>query len=173
VLLAVGISILVNALIGDSSGHDKLVRILTLVLPVLLGAGAWIRLDSSNDTLQIAWNARILLKGIAAAMAGFVIVALVGFPYRMTTQLANDIKAGRPVQISILPGLVGFEFVQMHVIFVANSTSLPPAIKGDVPGMCLMHLGGSDGDSYYYDFHSGHVLTLNDQDIVSLQPCKG
>jgi hypothetical protein len=168
-LLALSVGTAIGALIRRSFGYSLVMVLIPALL--VLGTGIWIWLNPSSEPLQIAWNARILLKGVAGALAGFVVAALVCFPYRMTAQLAGEVKAGRPVQVSILPGLIAFEVVRMRVVFIPNSDSTSSVIRGKRLDICLMHLGGSDGNSYFYDFQSGHVLVLNDQDIVARQPC--
>jgi hypothetical protein len=139
-------------------------------LMVITGLYSWI--SPARERIKIGWNAKILLRAMAASLAGFTIILLAALPYEISSRLARDVAAGQAIQLQILPGVRAFEIDRVRVYFFNNNQSISVATPvSSTTGICLLRLGGNGFDSDFYNPLSKRVLTINDQNIVTSNSC--
>lgn len=130
-----------------------------LACAALIGLVVWWLRPSS---FRLRWNSRYWLRGLAGALLGFLVTALLLLPFRLGDRLVADVRAGRPVTIDVLPGVPAIKAVKVRV------ASADPA-KASPISECALRLGSGAGTSLFV-VH-GKVLRASDQNITVTSPC--
>ncbi|WP_306205674.1 hypothetical protein [Actinoplanes sp. RD1] len=107
-----------------------------------------------------------IISGLAGFLIGFAVVALLLTPYRLGAHLADDIRAGRPVSLPIVPGVPALQAPRTRLSLVEPGV-VAPEVRPFLG--CVIRLGGANGVSLYYA--DGRVLRVADEIVHSVSSC--
>lgn len=111
--------------------------------------------------VRLPVHGRHLLRGLAAALVGFMVVFLLALPFRLGDRFATAVRAGNPVDFGLL-GMSVIEVTQVRL------TSADPA-KPSPATRCVLRLGSNAGTSLFV--MAGHVIRVSDQNVTVSSPC--
>ncbi|ACZ86514.1 hypothetical protein [Streptosporangium roseum] len=125
---------------------------------LVLSVGTEVR---SLMEVRLPLHGRHLLRGVAGALVGFVVVSLLVLPFRLGDRFATDARAGKPVDF----GLLGMSAIRVTRVRLASADPAePPPAAG-----CVLRLGSNAGTSLFVV--EGHVMRLSDQNVTVSSPC--
>jgi hypothetical protein len=163
VVAAVAVSLPAQMLPGK---RTSLAEVGIALIGGLLLGGAIIAVVRPRQ-VQVSPSFERLSSGVQGFLIGFTAVGVLLLPYKWGTELANDVRAGRPVQISIVPGLPAFYAPRVHLSLVDAGQPTPDV--GPYLATCVVRLGGANGVSLYYG--NGRVLRVADEVVYATGPC--
>jgi len=135
------------------------IGIVAVAFAVSIGIGVLVA-TLRPATLTVRLDARYLLRGVAGALLGFVIVSLIILPFRLGDQLADEVRAGQPFAIGLGLGTIKADRVRLS----AADPSKPSPVSG-----CVLRLGSNGGTSLFVV--NGRVMRLSDQNITVVAAC--
>ncbi|MEU0535827.1 hypothetical protein [Amycolatopsis tolypomycina] len=125
---------------------------------VTLSIGTGVR---SLAEVHLSLPGRHLLRGLAGALTGFVVVFLLILPFRLGDRFAGDALAGRPVDF----GLLGTSVIRAPEVRLSPADPAKPAPATG----CVLRLGGNAGTSLFVA--GGRVIRVSDQNVTVSSSC--
>ena len=126
------------------------------------------RHNTSTSAVTLAWDVRLSLKALSAAVIAFSVVFVTVGSYLSARALANDVQSGRSVSFTTFPGMTGLRVERMMVVpatLTVSDTLLPRY------GRCLLRLGDSDSMTLFWDPDKHAIVRIGNNSFAAIGYC--
>lgn len=112
-----------------------------------------------RDAIRVDLGAALRVASWAFVVVAALVVVVVT-PAELADELADDVRAGRDVELRPLLGITLVQVDRVHA--VADGTALPA---------CVGLLGTEGGTTVLYDAEAGRVVRIPQERVVLTSPC--